>query len=205
MSKPVDHSLGNVQKQTRLYFVRHAHSAYEHGREFERGLSVDGKAEALAVCRRLEKENIEIFVSSPYQRAIDTIAPLAEYAGKKIEIHNALRERLVSGERGLGPEGFAEAKRRCYEDLDYCPPSGESSRQARARALTVIRQLLQEHAGKRIAIGTHGDLLTLLLGSWDAQYGYAFWQGLSMPDVYGVRFSGETFAGAERIRYTNML
>jgi len=199
-----DGSLNEVEKETVLYFVRHAHSAYEHGRELERRLSDSGKAEASAVCRRLEQENIEVFVSSPYQRAVDTIAPLAEYAGKTIELHDALRERLVSGKQDLGPEGFAEAKRRCYEDLDYCPPGGESSRQARARVLPVIRRLLREHAGKRIAVGTHGDVLTLMLGSWDEQYGYSFWQGLSMPDAYRVRFEGEAFAGAERIRYANI-
>lgn len=205
MSKRTDYSLNDVETETVLYFVRHAHSVYEHGRELERGLSDSGKAEALAVCRRLEQEHIDVFVSSPYQRAIDTIAPLAEYAGKTIEIHEALRERLVSGEQDLGPEGFAEAKRRCYEDLDYCPSGGESSRQARERALPVIEHLLQEHAGKRIAIGTHGDVLTLMLGSWDQQYGYSSWQALSMPDVYRVRFHGEAFAGAERIRYNDFI
>ncbi|MEJ8302414.1 histidine phosphatase family protein [Saccharibacillus sacchari] len=198
-----DYSLDDIETETVLYFVRHAHSKYEHGRELERGLSDSGKAAALAVCRRLEQENIEFFVSSPYQRAIDTIASLAQYAGKTIEIYPALHERLVSGKQDLGPEGFAEAKRRCYEDPDYCPPGGESSRQARERALPVIRQLLREHAGKRIAIGTHGDVLTLMLGSWDQRYDYSFWQRLSMPDVYRVRFNGETFAGAEKVGYTS--
>lgn len=200
MAEPSKPMPRDRQAETLLYFVRHAHSAYEHGRELERGLSVEGRAEALSVCRRLEKEQIEVFVSSPYRRALDTIAPLAEYAGQNIGIYDELRERLVSGERDLGAEGFAEAKRRCYEDMDYCPPGGESSRQAQGRALPVIQRLLREHSGKRIAVGTHGDLLTLMLGSFDARYGYGFWQRLSMPDVYVARFVGEIFAGAEQIR-----
>lgn len=198
-----DRGADDIDTETVLYFVRHAHSKYEHGRELERGLSDSGKAEAMAACRRLEKEKIEVFVSSPYQRAVETLAPLAEYAAKTIKLYDALHERLVSGEQDLGPERFAEAKRRCYEDPDYCPPGGESSRQARSRALPVIGQLLREHAGKRIAVGTHGDVLTLMLGSWDPQYDYSFWQQLSMPDVYRVRFDGMAFAGAERIRYNS--
>ncbi|OWR27160.1 histidine phosphatase family protein [Saccharibacillus sp. O23] len=187
--------------ETRLYFVRHAHSAYEHGRELERGLSAAGEAEARAICRRLEREGIERFVSSPYRRAIDTIRPLADAAGQDIELHADLRERLVSGERDLGPEGFLEAKRRCYAEPDYRPPGGESSREAAARAVSVVRGLLREHPGRRIAIGTHGDILTLMLGTFDPGFGYDFWQSLSMPDAYCARFAGERFLGAERIGY----
>lgn len=199
MPEPSKKMFEDLQTETRLYFVRHAHSAYEQGRELERGLSPEGKAAALSVCGRLENEQIDVFVSSPYRRAIDTIAPLAEHAGRKIEIFGELRERLVSGERDLGPEGFAEAKRRCYEDRDYCVPGGESSRQAQSRALPVIERLLREHPGKRIAIGTHGDLMTLILGSFDERYGYSFWQQLGMPDVYVARFAGQTFVGAKNL------
>lgn len=188
-----------AEPETRLYFVRHAHSAYEHGRELERGLSAAGEAEARAICRRLEHEGIERFVSSPYRRAIDTIRPLAEAAGQEIELYGDLRERLVSGEQDLGPEGFLEAKRRCYAERDYRPPGGESSEEAAARAVSVIRGLLREHPGRRIAIGTHGDILTLMLGTFDPSFGYAFWQSLSMPDAYCARFVGERFLEAERI------
>lgn len=192
--------LSPAEPETRLYFVRHAHSAYEHGRELERGLSAAGETEARAICLRLEREGIDLFVSSPYRRAVDTIRPLAEAAGQEIGLHADLRERLVSGEQDLGPEGFQEAKRRCYAEFDYRPPGGESSVEASARAVSVIRGLLREYPGRRIAIGTHGDILTLMLGTFDPSIGYAFWQSLSMPDAYCARFAGERFLGAERIR-----
>ncbi len=181
--------------------MRHAHSAYEHGRELERGLSAAGEAEARALCARLGSEDIEYFVSSPYRRAIDTIRPLAEAADRPIEIYADLRERLVSGRQDLGTEGFFEAKRRCYAEPDYRPPGGESSLEAQARAVSVVRGLLREYPGRRIAIGTHGDIMTLMLGAFDIRYGYAFWQALSMPDAYQARFRGERLVGVERIPY----
>ncbi|GGN91024.1 histidine phosphatase family protein [Saccharibacillus kuerlensis] len=185
--------------ETRLYFIRHAHSDYVHGRELERGLSAEGMQAAKTVRLRLEGEGIGVFVSSPYRRAVDTVRPLAEAAGREIMIYDDLRERLVTGVSDLGPEGFLEAKRLCYADLRYRPPGGENSEEARKRALSVIHGLLRRYPGERIAIGTHGDILTLMLGGWDERYGFDFWEKLSMPDVYCARFAGQTFIGAERI------
>lgn len=190
-----------AKTETRFYFVRHAHSAYEHGREYERGLSAEGRREAEKIRLRLESESIGVFVSSPYRRAIETIAPLAESAERSIVIHEDLRERLVSSDKDLGVEHFLEEKQRCYTDFDYRPAGGESSREAAERALNVIRSLLQKHAGERIAIGTHGDILTLILNGFDPEFDFGFWQGLSMPDVYCAFFENETFIRAERIRY----
>ncbi|OWA33652.1 histidine phosphatase family protein [Saccharibacillus sp. O16] len=191
----------SAERETLLYFVRHAHSVYEHGRELERGLSPSGEAEARALCARLSSEGIEQYISSPYRRAIDTIRPLAEAAGRRIDIHPDLRERLVSGSQDLGPEGFQEAKRRCYADLDYRPPGGESSREAQMRAVSVIRGLLHAYPGGRIAIGTHGDILTLMLGAFDERYGYSFWQSLTMPDAYRAHFVGERLVEVKKIQY----
>ncbi|WP_172252635.1 histidine phosphatase family protein [Saccharibacillus deserti] len=187
-------------EETRLYFVRHAHSPYVHGRELERGLSAAGRADAENIRLRLEQENIGIFVSSSYRRAIDTLAPLAESAGQPTLLFEGLQERLVSGSRDLGAAGFLEEKARCYADFDYCPPGGESSRAAAGRAMPVLRELLHNHAGQRIAIGTHGDILTLMLNGFAPEFGFEFWQRLSMPDVYCAFFNQGLYSGVERIR-----
>ncbi|NGZ75625.1 histidine phosphatase family protein [Saccharibacillus alkalitolerans] len=188
-------------EETRLYFVRHAHSAYVHGMELERGLSAEGTTDAEAVRRRLEGEGVGVFVSSPYRRAIDTIRPLADSAGIAVEIHDDLRERLVSGSRDIGADRFLEEKQRCYEDFDYRPPGGESGREARKRASAVLLELLRRYPGERIAVGTHGDILTLMLGGFDERYGFDFWRRLSMPDIYCASFEGGKFAGARRMEF----
>lgn len=61
--------------QTTLYFVRHGESVFVEGQERNRGLSAKGKLDALTVKEILKVENIDHFISSPYARAVETIAP----------------------------------------------------------------------------------------------------------------------------------
>ena len=62
---------------TTLYFVRHAHSTYSPD-ERKRSLSDAGQADAIRLLETFKGIPIDRFYSSPYQRAIETIAPLAE-------------------------------------------------------------------------------------------------------------------------------
>jgi len=43
---------------------------------------------------------------------------------------------------------------------------------------------LDRYPGQQIAVGTHGNLLVLILQHFDRSVGFAFWQSLTMPDVY---------------------
>lgn len=69
--------------ETVLYFVRHADSLYEEGKERTRGLSEQGMMNTRRVREILISENIDLFVSSPYERAIETIRLLANEKAKR--------------------------------------------------------------------------------------------------------------------------
>ncbi|WP_083180159.1 SixA phosphatase family protein [Paenibacillus yonginensis] len=62
---------------TLVYFVRHADSPYAPGEERTRGLSERGESDAQLAGKILKKEGIGIFISSPYERAIQTLKPAA--------------------------------------------------------------------------------------------------------------------------------
>ncbi|WLR42089.1 histidine phosphatase family protein [Bacillus carboniphilus] len=74
---------------TYLYLVRHGDSPKE-GNERIRGLSEKGKRDALKVKDILIDEGIDVFVSSPYKRAILTIQPLANETGQGVKVHEDL-------------------------------------------------------------------------------------------------------------------
>ncbi|MFP5109538.1 histidine phosphatase family protein [Neobacillus sp. C211] len=57
---------------TNLYFVRHAHSTYTPD-ELGRPLSNRGFSDVERITNILEKENIDIVISSPYKRAVQLI------------------------------------------------------------------------------------------------------------------------------------
>lgn len=83
--------------RTNIYLVRHAHSAYTPD-ELGRPLSADGLADAEKVTKHLENENIDMFISSPYKRAVQTVEGIAEFIGEEIRIVRDFKERLLSAE-----------------------------------------------------------------------------------------------------------
>ncbi|WP_379248741.1 histidine phosphatase family protein [Paenibacillus sp. GCM10028914] len=171
--------------ETKLYFVRHAESGYVEGKERTRGLSEKGKGDSQTILEIFKSVHIEIFVSSPYMRSIETIRPTSNDQHKEITIEEDLRERIIGEFTSVT---FKEAKHRVFEDIDYSFPGGESSKEAQLRAITVIDRIIEIHQGKKIVVGTHGDIMTLILNYFDKQYGYSFWESTTIPDIYKLRF-----------------
>lgn len=181
--------------ETRLYFIRHAHSAYTPD-ERARPLSNSGHVDAQYVKEALKNKGIGRVLSSPYKRAIQTVEPLASSVGSEIEVVEGFRERQLSE----GPVGdFAAAISKVWGDEDYAFRGGESNREAKARGSAAVLEVLERYPGERIAIGTHGNLMVLAMNHFDSRYGVEFWRGLAMPDIYCLRFDGMELAGVERI------
>ncbi|WP_338543452.1 histidine phosphatase family protein [Paenibacillus tundrae] len=173
---------------TTLYFVRHAESEYVEGLERERGLTEQGKHDAETVSCLLLDESINLFYSSPYKRALDTVQGLADQVGAEIVTNEDLRERALSSSN-VRHTNFQSAKRKLYEDRSFAFPGGESSIQAQQRAVQAISDILERHSGQKIVIGTHGDVMTLIFNYYDESYDYGFWGSTSMPDIYKLEFN----------------
>ena len=172
--------------ETALYFVRHAESVYAEGKERTRGLTEKGTEDAQQIRDILKYEDIHYMVSSSYERAIATIRPLAAERNMEIRLEENLRERQIGD---FAPLSFKDAKYRVYEHFQYAFPGGESSAAAQERAVKVLLELLRERQGQRIVVGTHGDIMTLMLNYFDKAYGYPFWETTTMPDVYKLCFN----------------
>lgn len=104
---------------------------------------------------------------------------------KDINIEEDLRERNIGD---FTPASFMDAKCQVYQDIHFAFPHGESSLKAQARAIKVIEDILENNEGKKIVIGTHGDIMTLMMNHFDKRYGFDFWQSTSMPDIYKLKF-----------------
>ena len=180
---------------TNLYFVRHAHSTYTPD-EFGRPLSEKGKADAEEVTQFLKKENIDIVISSPYKRAIQTVESVAEFWGKEIIIEHEFKERILS----KGPmENFELAITKVWNDPAYSWEGGESNITAQNRGVEATLKLLKRYKGRNIVIGTHGNIMVLIMNYFDSKYDFIFWKELDMPDIYKLTFDNVTLQGVRRI------
>lgn len=185
---------------TTIYMVRHAESPFVHGEERTRGLSTEGFAAAVTVADLLEGVALDGIVSSSYTRAVQTVQELADRRGLPILQFEELRERPIKGLDYKAPwDELVKAIEKSLVDLDYALEGGESSRQAQQRAIPVFEQLLQQYQGKQIAVGTHGNIMAILMQYYDPTIGFEFWRSTSMPDIYKMTFHGNHLQSIERM------
>ncbi|WP_102275348.1 histidine phosphatase family protein [Cytobacillus massiliigabonensis] len=180
---------------TNLYFVRHAHSTYTPD-ERQRPLSEQGLLDAEKLTNILKHENIDYVLSSPYKRAIQTVEGIAEYIEKEIIIEEDLRERNLSDDP---VEDFYFAMKKVWDDPSFSLKGGESNQTAQVRGVHATLQIIEEFKGKNIVIGTHGNIMVLIMNYFDKKYNFEFWKELSMPDIYRLEFDKGKLKDVNRI------
>lgn len=177
------YSLG--EKRMNLYIVRHCKAT---GQEREAPLSVEGIQQTEDLSRFLENLQIGRVVSSPFVRAVQSIAPFAKANSLKIEIEEDLSERILSDSN---MENWMDCLKNTFDDMDLKFTGGESSREAMKRALNTVNRLIRDGV-KNTLIVTHGNLMSLILKHYEEGFGFDSWKSLSNPDVYRIcTISGE--------------
>lgn len=180
---------------TNVYFVRHAHSTYTSD-ELRRPLSVKGQADAEKITQILNKENIDYFISSPYKRAVQTVEGATHFFGKEVIIENGFKERKLSE---VPVENFDIAIIKVWAEPTFSFEGGESNIIAQKRGVEATLKVVERYEGSNIAIGTHGNLMVLILNYFDKKYGFNFWRELDMPDIYKLTFEEKTLKEVNRI------
>jgi broad specificity phosphatase PhoE len=170
--------------RTSFVLIRHAESPWSE--DDARSLSPDGRLAAEALADRLDGIALDAIYSSPYRRALQTVAPLAQRRGLDVQELFDIRERTLGAFPG---ESFEDALAATWSQFDLCYTGGESSRAAQQRGLEVIRALAGRHRSQTVALSTHGNLLALLLNVFDPRVDFAFWRSLTFPDVFELQVS----------------
>ena len=96
----------------RLFVVRHVKAGDRSrwdGADDDRPASRNGRGQAVALADRLEGEQVTALISSPALRCVQTVGPLADRLGLKIEIDDRLAEgspvELAMALAGDAPDG----------------------------------------------------------------------------------------------------
>ena len=182
-----------MKNHTTVYFIRHAEperSADSIYTDRTYPLTAKGIADRKLVNEFLRDKNIDVVLSSPFKRAVDTVAEFAEQIGCEVELIEDFRERAIT-DKWLGSDEFKKFALRQWEDFTYKLPGGESIGEVQKRKLAALHDVLKRHRGKNIVIGTHGMALSSLLVHYDSGFTYDQHVEMPMPYVVKMVFDGE--------------
>jgi 2,3-bisphosphoglycerate-dependent phosphoglycerate mutase len=180
---------------TNIYFVRHANSSFTPD-ELNRPLSEKGIKDAQKVTELLSYENITKVISSPYKRAIQTVEGTSNYFRLSISIDEGFRERKLADS---SVTNFDETILKYWENFDFSLHGGESGYVAQGRGVQSLKGVLNKYCGENIVVGTHGNIMVLIMNYYDKKYNYDFWNSLNMPDIYKLSFEDGILVRVERI------
>lgn len=155
---------------TTLFLIRHGLTAVTGTRLYGRtpGIHLDerGRRQAVALVARFDGVRLTAVYSSPLERCVETVEPLASANGLKVRTSAALVEMDAGAWTGRTLPSLRRAK--LWDTVQHNPsqfsfPGGESFVDAEARVLEEIGRIARRHLRGRIAIGTHGDLVRVLI------------------------------------------
>ncbi|MCL2776336.1 MAG: histidine phosphatase family protein, partial [Oscillospiraceae bacterium] len=193
---------------TTIYFIRHAESDYSVRESRIRPLTEKGLADRKLVTAYLQDKNIDVVLSSPYKRAVDTLADFAEKYGFEIGLIEDLREHDSGSKKvKIEREDFATVMECFWSDFkNRLGDDGECLADVQERNITALNEVLKQYKNKTIAIGTHGISLSAIVNFYDSTFGYDDFMAMSFifPWVVKMYFDENGCAGMEKIDLFNL-
>ncbi len=174
---------------TKIYFVRHAEPDYNNHEDALRELSPKGMEDRKLVTKFLMDKDIDVVLSSPYKRAVDTVRDYADSHKFKIEMIQDFRERKI--ENGW-IEDYTSFTKRQWDDFSYKLTDGECLQDVQERNISALQKVLNRYAGKNIVVGSHGTALSTIINYYDHSFGYSDFERIKnvMPWIVEFVFDG---------------
>ena len=170
---------------TTIYFVRHAEPNLSNHDDKSRELSPKGLQDRKLVSEYLKDKGIDLVISSPYKRAIDTLVDFADLMDMEIVLEDRFKERKVGNEWIADFEAFTK---RQWLDFDYKLFDGECLAEVQERNVEALREVLETYDGKNIVIGSHGTALSTIINHYDPSFGYSDFEKIRHVMPWVVQF-----------------
>ena len=173
---------------TTVYFVRHAEPVHSEPVELKRNLTEQGMKDTAEVVNYFKDKKIDVFYCSTYPRSIQTIQSTADYFRQEINLDERLRERMNGSHNNHGLETIT----RRWKDFNYCETGGECLSQLQQRNIEALHEMLGNHDGETIVIGTHGAALSSILNYYDSSFDLDDFMRILdwMPYIIRMEFEG---------------
>lgn len=172
---------------TIVYFVRHAEPNYNNHDDMLRELSDKGLIDRKLVTEFLADKGIDVVMSSPYKRAVDTVKEFADKSGMDIVVVDDFRERKIDS---CWIEDFNSFCKQQWEDFDYKLTDGECLADVQKRNINALNLVLKNYKEKTIVVGSHGTALSTIINYYDKSFNYTEYEKIKglMPWVVKMSF-----------------
>lgn len=159
---------------TRIYLVRHGATELTAEDRFagstEVSLSDEGRTQVAALAQRLRCDNLDAVYTSPMQRTMETARLIAAPHGLEPIAEPDLREIDYGHWEGRSRDeveaDYGDEYNAWQEDpLTVAPAGGESGIDVLARALPVLRRIVQDHRHQAVLVVSHKGTNRLLVSS----------------------------------------
>jgi probable phosphoglycerate mutase len=159
---------------TRVFLIRHGATQLSTEDRFAGStdvpLSADGRAQAERLARRLADDALTAVYASPLERTLETARIVAAPHGLTPvpcdglrEIHHGHWEGLTRAE--VESRYSSEYSRWEEDPYTFAPEGGECGLDVMARALPVVRQIVEAHPGENVGVVSHKATIRLVLSS----------------------------------------
>lgn len=172
----------------KVYIIRHGETNWNvkgllQGKS-DTHLNETGRQQALKIANRLRLEKIDIIISSPLSRALDTAKIIGQYHPKaELLTEENLAEVSFGDMEGLTHQQIVEKygvkKFTPHEEFCSIAPNGESLEQRVEKLIPVIEKWKKNYQNKNILLSTHGFIKKGLLIAFKIT---------SMEELNGIRF-----------------
>ena len=152
---------------TNIYFVRHAEPNYNNHDDLTRELSPKGMMDRELVTEFLNDKQVDIVLSSPYKRAVDTVARFASLRNLPITTIHDFRERKVDS---IWIDDFDAFTRNQWADFNYKLTDGETLAEVQKRNIAALQEVIEKYRGKTVVVGSHGTALSTIINHFIPQF-----------------------------------
>lgn len=152
---------------TTVYLIRHAEPNYENHDDYSRELTAKGLEDSVKATDFLLDKSVNLLYSIPFKRATDTVKHFSEHYQLPILLEEDFRERKIDN---IWIEDFDQFAEKQWRDFSYKLSDGESLGQVQKRTITALETLLEKHAGKTIAVSSHGTALSTIVNYYQPSF-----------------------------------
>lgn len=157
---------------TDLLLIRHGRTFWNSEGRFQGQLNSDlneiGQVQVAALGKRFDGQSLDHVYSSDLGRAWQTAEALTQHHSLEIQSDVSLRERCMGVFEGSTQSEIQAAHPEAWKSFldrepSYQIPEGESIDDVLSRSKKFLDQVVQNHAGRRVAAVTHGGWIRVVL------------------------------------------
>lgn len=188
---------------TNVFFVRHAQADYTIHNDMKRPLTEKGMRDRILVSEFLKSKKVSVVISSPYQRAYDTIAEFADQNNLKIICMDKFKERQIAE---IWIDDFDTYSRKQWADFSFKLSSGESLGDVQSRNIEALYEILESYPNETIVVGSHGTALSTIVNYFDKSFTYDSFAAIValMPWIVHFEFDGDNCVHIDYIDLFNL-